>query len=125
MKKLQVTQNSMLRNILGVRIKDKVSLEKIYAKTKAKKVWRVAKTLKLRYAGHIARENKAKWNHTLTTWVPHRGKRKRGQPRTRWADELTSNFGTNWMRKATDRTSWKGLVKTYAQKWAAEGVGGE
>jgi len=42
MKKPQVTQNSMLRNILGVRIEDKLSLEKIYSKTKAKRVSCVA-----------------------------------------------------------------------------------
>ena len=120
MKKLQVTQNSMLRSILGIRVKDKVSLDKTYSKTKAKRVWGVPKTLKLLYAGHIAREHKNKWKFTLTTWIPHRGKRKRGRPKTRWADELTTNFGTNWMRKATDRTNWKGLVKTYAQKWVDE-----
>ena len=26
------------------------------------------------------------------------------------------------MRKAKDRTNWKGLVKIYAQKWAAKGA---
>ena len=51
--KIQTTQNSMLRQLLGIKIKDKVSLEKIYAKTRAKRVGVIAKTLKLKYAGHL------------------------------------------------------------------------
>ena len=89
MKKLQVTQNSMPRNILRIRVKDKVSLDQIYSKTKAKKIWGIVKTLKMRYAGHIVRGNKQKWSHILTAWVPHRGKRKRGRPRTRLTLEQT------------------------------------
>jgi len=61
------------RSILCVRVKDKPSLEKIYSKTKAKRVWGIAKTLKLRYAGHIVREQKDKWNLTLSTWIPPQG----------------------------------------------------
>ena len=53
MKKLQVTQNSMLRSILGIRVKDKVSLDQIYSKTKAKKIWGVVKTLKMLSLIHI------------------------------------------------------------------------
>ena len=40
--KLQSTQNSMLRSILGVRMLDKVSLGEIYERTKARKVRVVA-----------------------------------------------------------------------------------
>ena len=35
MEKIQVSQNSMLRNLLGVRLEDKTSLDEIYLKTRA------------------------------------------------------------------------------------------
>ena len=82
-RKIQVFQNSMLRNILGVKLKDKMNLDEIYLKTRAKWVGVIARTLKFRYAGHLVRENNQKWNKTLTTWVPHMGKWKRGRPKTR------------------------------------------
>ena len=43
----------MLRSILGIKIIDKITLGKIYEKTKAKKIRAVARTLKFKYAGHI------------------------------------------------------------------------
>ena len=44
--KLQFSQNSMLRSILGIRLEDKINLEDIYSKTRAKKVGVIVKTLK-------------------------------------------------------------------------------
>ena len=79
-KKLQVTQNGMLRSLLNIRLKDKVSLADIYNKTNAKKVRVTARVPKFKYAGHAVRDNKEKWNTLLTDWVPHWGKRKRGRP---------------------------------------------
>ena len=78
--------------------------------------------LKFRYAGHIMRENRNKWNKILTNWLPHWGKRGRGRPSTRWSDELRMVAGTDWYGKANNRENWKDLVKTYVQKWAVEGV---
>ena len=57
MKKLQTTQNAILRSILVIRMIGKVDLGKIYEKTIAKKVRLVARPLKLRYAGHVARDS--------------------------------------------------------------------
>ena len=57
----------MLRYILGVKLKDKRSLEEIYSKTRVKQVGVIARTLKFEYAGHLVRENNQKWNKILTT----------------------------------------------------------
>ena len=122
MKKIQVTQNSMIRSILGIRLKDKVSIKTLFDKSKAKKVWAIAKSLKFKYAGHLIRGNKLKWNYILTTWVPHWGKRRKVRPRTRWSDELRKLAGSDWPTKAKDRNNWKGLVKTFAHSWAVEGA---
>ena len=115
----------MLRQLFGIKIKDKVSLEKISTKTKAKRVGIIAKTLKLKYAGYLIRECDQKWNKTLTLWIPHTGKRSRGRPRTRWSDEINRELGTAWMTEAKNCQEWKSLVSTYAQEWVAEGVTSE
>ena len=112
----------MLRNLLGVRLKDKTSIGEIYLKTRAKQVGVIARTLKFKYAGHLYREDNQKWNKVLTSWVPHQGKRRRGRPKTRWSDELRRELGKSWERKTKNRQDWKSLVHTYAQKWAAEGA---
>ena len=110
MKKLQVTQNAMLRRLLGIRLADKVNLSKIYEKTKARKARVVARTLKFKYAGHLSRDLKNKWNVILTSWVPHWGKRSRGRPRRRWVDEVVATAGSDWRVKAKDRIKWKGPI---------------
>ena len=57
----------------------------------------VAKTLKFKYAGRKIRDKKDKWNNILTSWSPHRGKRKRGKPCTRWVD-VGRVEETSWSR---------------------------
>ena len=71
LKKLQTMQNSMLRSILGLKMIDKIKLGEIFEKTKAKKVRVEPKALKFKYAGHISRDNRDKWNVILTSRVPH------------------------------------------------------
>ena len=112
----------MVRSILGIKLKDKISIAALYEKAKVKKVRVVAKILKYKYAGHMMRGDKRKWNHILTSWYPHWGKRTRGRPSTRWSDELRKTVGSDWPVKTKDRNSWKGLVKTLAQNWVVEGV---
>ena len=65
----------MLRSLLDIRLADKINLDKIYEKTKARKARVVARTLIFKYAGHMVRDDKNKWNIILTSWVPHWNKR--------------------------------------------------
>ncbi len=60
--KLIQTQNSTLRHILGIRLKDKIKNEEIYRRTNSAKISYIIKKLKINYARHLARENKGKWN---------------------------------------------------------------
>ena len=69
----------MLRSILGVRMADKVSLGEIYERTKARKVWVVARSLKFKYAGHTIRDCRDKLNVILTLWVPYCGVKGAGE----------------------------------------------
>ncbi len=115
--KLGTTQHSMLRNILGIRLKDKTSNSEIFSKTKTKNLIMVIKKLKLKYAGHVARESKYKWNKLATFWIPSNGKRKQGRPSKRWADELVAVAGPNWKNEAQDRRKWAALTeKAYTQE---------
>ena len=43
-------------------------------------------------------------------------------PPTHWRDNLNTTMGPDWSRKAKDRSSWKELVRTFAQNWAVKGV---
>jgi len=106
----------MLRSILRIRLKDKVKLVDIFAKTGAKKVGVITKKLKYNFAGHMVRGFDSKWSKTLTTWVLHTGYRTRGRPVTRWEDEIKLRIGQAWKQKAKDRSSWRGLVGTNAQE---------
>ena len=115
----------MLPNILHVRLEDKVKTLDIFAKTGAKRVAVIAKKLKYKFAGHMIRNQTPKWSRTLTTWVPHMGKRHRGRPLTRWEDEIKTHFGVSWVHKTKDRANWRGLVEANAQKWATEGGAAE
>lgn len=67
LKKIQVTQNAMLRSLPGIRLADKIYLGKIFEKMKARKARVVARTLKFNYAGHMVRDDK---NPTqMQSWV--------------------------------------------------------
>ncbi len=76
-KKINTTQNATLGNILKIKIEDRVSISEIVKLTKVKKVGRISKRLKLKYAGHIARESGGKWNKYPILWEP-KIKRRRG-----------------------------------------------
>ncbi len=117
-KRLQQTQNSMLRSILGIRLKDKVKNEIIRKQTGAKNIGYIIKKLKLKYAGHMIRNNSEKWNLKCTLWEPLDRKRKRGRPVTRWIDEFLNFLVPCWSQTARDRKRWKRVKETYALRWA-------
>ncbi len=78
----------MLRSILNIKLKDKISINKIKSKTNCKDIGYHIKKFKFKYAGHVARGDKNKWNLTVTQWIPRDDKRRRGRAPTRWVDEL-------------------------------------
>ncbi|KAK4328562.1 hypothetical protein Pmani_001038 [Petrolisthes manimaculis] len=40
-------------------------------------------------------------------WTPREWTRRRGPPKTRWRDDLTRHFGSNWSKTAKDRMMWR------------------
>ncbi len=87
-KKLLVTQNSMLRSILDIRMRDKVSSNKIRTLARSKDILYLAKKQKISYAGHIARCTGDNWSQKITNWAPYGRKRGKDRPVLRWRQEI-------------------------------------
>ena len=105
--KFCVTQNSMFRRMLRIKLEDHVPIHEVFKQANTKSVHTVIKSHKLGYAGQVAREWEPKWNSQLTFWLPHDRKRRRGRPYTRWSDELVQVAGSNRKNKARVRLEWK------------------
>ncbi len=107
----------MQRSILKIKLWHKVKLSEIKKETKALNLKVAARSLKIHYAGHVAREN-GKWTKLTEEWTPLDHKRKKGRPPTRWRDELVREFGLLWKIAAQDRARWKRMVEAYARRCA-------
>lgn len=117
--RIKRTQNAMLRKILGVKLLDKIENSKIKEMAQTRCMGYICKRIKMKYAGHMAREkNYEKWNLALTTWIPFENKRKKGRPAMRWVDEIRKIVGPQWTSIAQDRKRWRNVTETHASRWA-------
>lgn len=112
-KRLDTCQNNMERSVLNIKLKDRVKLSIIRARSKCGRVVKKVKQQKWRWTGHIMREGLEKWTKDLIEWYPRGHKRKRGRPTLRWSDDLKRIGGVDWPRKARDRITWKDLEEAY------------
>jgi len=91
---------------------------------------------KWRFAGYTAQDQENKWSLQTLRWAEDRRQdlqtggrgRKRGRPKTRWADEIAAYvdnlFGTgkknDWLSIASEAPSWKLMEADFVQgKWKA------
>lgn len=63
------------------------------------------------------RQNTEKWSRTTTKQYKKSRKRKKGNQRKRWKDEIDEAGYKCWSRRAQNKIEWNMLKKTYAQKW--------
>jgi hypothetical protein len=76
---------------------------------------RVIKSMRLRWAGHVARMGEGRGIYGVLVGRPE-GKRPLGRPRRRWEDNIKMdlreivNDGTNWIQLARDRVQWLACV---------------
>lgn len=114
-KTLQTCQHGMERSMLNIKRRDKINTKVIRQKTKTIEVSYTIKKLKLKWAGHLIRDQTNKWAKKVAEWYPREGKRKRGRPTKRWDEDLRAAAGTMWRRKTYDRELWKDLGEAYAK----------
>ena len=70
--KLRVTQRQMERSILGIERRDRIKNENIRKETGAKDMRYTIRKLKIKYAGHVARQGENRWSKKLSA---RKGKR--------------------------------------------------
>ena len=78
-------------------------------------IFRVIKSRRLRWAGHVARMEEGKSAFKILTSTPT-GKRPLGRPRRRWENVNRMNLKEigintrNWVDSAQDKVYWRALV---------------
>lgn len=117
MDKITKTQRAMERSMLGVKLRDRKTNEWIRSKTKVKDAGEHAARLKWSFAGHNARLKDKRWNNEIQQWRPWLGKRHRGRPQMRWADDIKKIGGLHWKQMAQNRRRWIELGEAYVQSW--------
>jgi hypothetical protein len=82
-----------------------------------KNIFRVIKSRRMRWAGHVARMGEWRGVYRVLFGRPE-GKRPRGRPRRRWEDNIKTDLreigidGANWIQLAQDRIQWRACVNT-------------
>ncbi|KAI8425563.1 hypothetical protein MSG28_011388 [Choristoneura fumiferana] len=113
--KIRSCQRAIERSILGIKLADRRRSEDIRRKTQIIDAGQHAQYLKWRWAGHLARITDRRWTKRVTEWMGPRGKRKKGRPKDRWADEIQKIAGNDWIRQAQNRKAWKQLEEAFTQ----------
>jgi hypothetical protein len=78
---------------------------------------RVAKSRRMRWAGHVERMGEDRGVHRVLVGKPE-GKRSLGTPRHKWEDNIKMDLQKvgggrgDWMELAQDRDRWRVLVST-------------
>jgi hypothetical protein len=122
-RRLRVFENRVLRRVCGPK-KDEVTgewrklhneeLNDLYSLPNI--VW-VAKSRRMRWAGHVARMGEDRGVYRVLAGKPE-GKRPLGRPRPRWKNNIKIDLQEvgggvgDWMELAQDRDRWRGLVGT-------------
>ena len=120
-RKLQTTQRSMERCMLGFTRRDRKRNTWIREQTKVTDVICRVKKLKWNWVGHLARRNDDRWTTKVLYWIPRDKKRPRKRPQSRWRDEIVKFVGAEWRRSAENRAGWKHLGEAFILQWIDNG----
>lgn len=116
---LQSLQRRIIRSIMGIKRSERVRNEELMEKAGMEDITTTVRKLKIKYAGHLAREDHNKWCKSVTEWTPYECKRRRGRPGKRWRDEIEQKLGVLWGRSAQDRRVWQKIGEAYALERAS------
>jgi hypothetical protein len=116
-----VFENKVLRRIFGPK-KDEVTggwrklhNEELRDLCSSPSIIRIIKSMRMRWAGHVARMGEKRKAYRLLVGKPE-GKRPLGRSRRRWVDNIKMYLldvgwgGVDWVGLAQDRVKWRALV---------------
>jgi hypothetical protein len=120
--RLRVFENRVLRRIFGPKREEDVSWRKLHndelhSLYSSLNIFRVIKSRKMRWAGHVAHMGEGKGIYRVLVGKPE-GKRPLGRPRHRWEDNIKMDVreigidGVNWIQLAQDKVQWRASVNT-------------
>jgi len=116
-----VFENKVLRRIFGPRSDDvtgdwrRMHNEKLNDLYSSPNILRVIKSIRMRWAGHVARMGEERGVYRVLVGKSE-GKRPLGRPRRRWVDNIRMDLQVvgcgymDWIGLAQDRDSWRTLV---------------
>ena len=106
-KRLDGTYTRMLRKVLNISWKDKITNRELYGE--AEKLSSIIQRRRLQLAGHVYRDVNSPARH-LVTWIPKHGKPTQGRPTGTYIDTLLRDTGlhdVNELEKCMgDRDVW-------------------
>jgi len=119
--RLKLFENRVLRRIFGPRRDEvtgewrKLHNEELNDLYSSPIIFRVMKSRRMRWAGHVARMGAKRCVYRVLVGKPE-GKRPLGRPRRRWEDNIKMDLhevgfgGMDWIELAEDRDGWRALV---------------
>ena len=108
--RLRKTERRMERQMLGLRLNNKVSNTVIRERTQLKDVVAEARKRKWIYANNLMTRDHTRWQVRLLNWKPS-GNRAVGRPRMRWEDDLKMFAGTEWKNIATTSEWFQSMAR--------------
>jgi hypothetical protein len=120
--RLRVFENRVLRKIFGPKREEDGSWRKLYndelhSLYSSPNIFRVIKSRRMRWAGHVARLGEGRGVYRVLFGRPE-SKGPLGRPRRRWEDNIKMDLrgiginGANWIQLAQDSVQWRDCVNT-------------
>jgi hypothetical protein len=120
--RLRVSENRVLRRILGPKREEdgswrKLHNDELHSLYSSPNSVRVIKSRKMRWAGHVARMGEGRGVYGVLVGRPE-GKKPLGRPRHSGEDNIKLDLseiwvdGANWIQLAQDRVQWRAFVNT-------------
>ena len=120
-RRLRVSENRVLRTIFGHTKNEvtgewsKLHNEELNDLHRSPNIFRVIKSRRMRWAGHVARMGEGRGVYRVLVGKPE-GKRPLGRPRRGWEDNIKKDLqelgcgGMDWIELVQDRDRWRALL---------------
>jgi hypothetical protein len=120
--RLRVFENRVQRRIFGPKREEdgswrKLHNDELHSLYSSPNIFRVVKSRRMRWAGHVARMGEGRGVYRVLVGSPE-GKSPLGRPRCRWEDNIKLDLreigidGANWIQLARDRVQWRAFMNT-------------